>query len=37
VNLNFDAGVTEFRAEVAAWLAEHVPAALTDQGSPTCG
>jgi alkylation response protein AidB-like acyl-CoA dehydrogenase len=26
VNLDFDAGVTEFRAEVAAWLAAHVPA-----------
>jgi alkylation response protein AidB-like acyl-CoA dehydrogenase len=26
VNLDFDAGVTEFRAEVAAWLAAHIPA-----------
>jgi len=26
VNLDFDAGVIEFRAEVAAWLAAHVPA-----------
>jgi len=26
VNLDFDAGITEFRAEVAAWLAAHVPA-----------
>jgi alkylation response protein AidB-like acyl-CoA dehydrogenase len=26
VNLDFDPSVQEFRAEVAAWLAEHVPA-----------
>jgi alkylation response protein AidB-like acyl-CoA dehydrogenase len=26
VNLDFDAGVTQFRAEVAGWLAAHVPA-----------
>jgi alkylation response protein AidB-like acyl-CoA dehydrogenase len=25
VNLDFDAGVSEFRAEVAAWLAAHLP------------
>jgi alkylation response protein AidB-like acyl-CoA dehydrogenase len=28
VNLDFDAPVTQFRAEAAAWLAEHVPARL---------
>jgi alkylation response protein AidB-like acyl-CoA dehydrogenase len=28
VNLDFDAPVTQFRAEVAAWLAGHVPARL---------
>ena len=26
MNLDFDTGVTAFRAEVAAWLAEHVQA-----------
>jgi hypothetical protein len=26
VNLDFDAGVTEFRAEVDGWLSAHVPA-----------
>ena len=25
MNLDFDAGIAEFRAEVAAWLAAHIP------------